>query len=89
MLQCSIMWYKRKIKSVLVAIDELALLCLSVDYILNSEVVKDRVEEISVNLQKKHKFDTHNFALKHDLKEYKSKKPIPKKLEVDLEKPFQ
>lgn len=79
---------KRKNKKVLVDIDDLALLCLSVDYLL-SAAADERIEEISVKLQKKHKFDTHNFAVKYDLKDYKSKKPLPKKLEVDLERPFQ
>lgn len=79
---------KRKNKTVLVAIDDLALLCLSVDYIL-SEPVNDRIGEISVALQKKYKFDTHNFAVKYDLKDWKSKKSLPKKFDVDLEVPFQ
>jgi hypothetical protein len=51
-------------RTVEVSVDDLALLCLSVDYRIPSHA-RDLVEELSVKLAKKHKFDTHLFRLKH------------------------
>jgi hypothetical protein len=49
-------------KKVTITLDELALLCLNVDYRVRSET-KDAVEDLSVELQKKYKFDTHEYRL--------------------------
>lgn len=53
---------KKYLKKVTVTLDELALLCLNVDYLIEG-TCKDAVEELSVELQKKYKFDTHKYRL--------------------------
>jgi len=49
-------------KEVKITVDQLALLCLNVDYKIKDEC-RDAVEELSVELGKKHKFDTHKYRL--------------------------
>lgn len=49
--------YKREIT---ITLDELALLCLNVDYKIKS-TCRDAAEELSVDLQKRFKFDTHKY----------------------------
>lgn len=51
---------KKYLKPVTITLDELALLCLSVDYKISGDC-KDAVEDLSVELQKKFKFDTHKY----------------------------
>ena len=51
--------YKKQVK---ISLDELALLCLYVDYKIKGDC-KDAVECLSVELQKKFKFDTHKYRL--------------------------
>lgn len=53
---------KKYLKEVTITLDQLALLCLSVDYNIESDC-KDAVEQLSVDLQKKHKFDTHKYRM--------------------------
>ena len=53
---------KKYLKKVTISLDQLALLCLNVDYKIKSEC-KDAVEDLSVELQKKYKFDTHKYRL--------------------------
>ena len=53
---------KKYLKEVKISLDQLALLCLHVDYKIKSDC-KDAVEQLSVDLQKKHKFDTHKYRL--------------------------
>lgn len=56
--------YRTEESSVQIPIKDLALLCLAVDYRLGRDSeARDRVEEISVQLQQKHGFDTHLFRL--------------------------
>lgn len=45
---------------VLIELEDLKLLCLNIDYGIHGEC-RDLVEELSVELQKKHKFDSHEF----------------------------
>lgn len=53
---------KKYLKKVTITLDELALLCLNTDYIVEGQC-KDAVEDLSVELQKKFKFDTHKYRL--------------------------
>lgn len=53
---------KKYLKEVTITLDQLALLCLNVDYKIESDC-RDAVEELSVELQKKHKFNTHSYRL--------------------------
>lgn len=54
------MIHKKYLKEVKITLDALALLCLNVDYKIKGDC-KDAVEELSVELQKIHKFDTHKY----------------------------
>lgn len=51
------------LKEVTITLDEMALLCLNVDYKIKGDCL-DAVEDLSVELQKKFKFDTHKYRLK-------------------------
>lgn len=51
------------LKEVKITLDELALLCLNVDYKIKGEC-RDAIEDLSVAFQKKHKFDTHKYRLR-------------------------
>lgn len=51
------------LKEVKITLDELALLCLNVDYKIEGDC-RDAVEVLSVELQKTHKFDTHKYRCK-------------------------
>lgn len=53
---------KKYQKEVKISLDELALLCLSVDYKIKSQT-KAAVEDLSVEIQKKHKFNTHDYRM--------------------------
>ena len=53
---------KKYEKEITITLDELALLCLNVDYKISSDC-KDAVEELSVELQKRFKFDTHKYRV--------------------------
>lgn len=58
---------KKYLKRVEISLDELALLCLNVDYIIEGSA-RDAVEDLSVELQKKFKFDTHKY--RHAIKKH-------------------
>jgi hypothetical protein len=51
---------KQKRKMVEIELTELKLLCLNVDYRITSKT-RDMVEELSLEIAKKFKFDTHKF----------------------------
>lgn len=53
---------KKYLKDVTITLDELALLCLNVDYKIKHECL-DAVENLSVELQKRFKFNTHKYRL--------------------------
>lgn len=52
----------KKFKEVTVRLDILKLLCLNVDYGIEGDA-RDLVEIVSVEMQKKFKFDTHKYRL--------------------------
>lgn len=49
-----------KRREVTVALDELALLCLNVDYVVDGDV-REMIENLSVEMQDEFGFDTHLF----------------------------
>lgn len=53
----------KKRKQVPIALNDLILLCLNVDYVVPSHT-RDRIESLSVRLAKRHGFDTHEFRVK-------------------------
>ena len=54
------------IRKVTLSLDDLALLCLNVDYRMPSGL-KDKVEELSIKLQKRFRFDTYEWRMSKGL----------------------
>ena len=52
----------KKSRKVEIDINQLSLLCLAIDYLIEGQC-KDMAESLSVEMQKKFKFDTHIFRL--------------------------